>query len=161
MRTPLAILVVMLFIGIVIALTTFDYLHGGAVRSDAYSKLQPIGIKKATLGSSNITLFIADTDDERTNGLSGITDMAPHEGVLFQFDVAGQKVFWMKDMKFPLDFVYVNNNQVVELKENMLPSSYPNTITNFQPANIIIELNAGQIKQRNIKVGDVLELDSD
>ena len=54
-----------------------------------------------------------------------------------------------------------SNNRVVELKENILPSSYPNTIVNKQIADIVIELNAGQIRKKSIKVGDVLELDSE
>jgi len=129
--------------------------------SDAYIKLHSIGLKRAQLAHNTFHLFIADTDEERTNGLSNIKNMASNEGVAFIFLNAGQKVFWMKDMHFPLDFVYIHNNRVVELKENILPSSYPNTIVNQQPANIIIELNAGQIKQKNIHITDVLELDSD
>lgn len=129
--------------------------------SDAYTKLNSIGLKQAQLADATFNLFIADTDIERSNGLSGIKNMDQNEGVAFIFEKTGQKVFWMKDMLFPLDFVYIHKDRVVEVKENVLPSSYPNTIVNQMPANIIIELNAGQVKQKNVKVGDVLELDSD
>lgn len=129
--------------------------------SDAYTKLSSIGLKQVQLADATFNLFIADTDIERSNGLSGIKNMDLNEGVAFIFEKPGQKVFWMKDMLFPLDFVYIHKHRVVEVKENVLPSSYPNTIVNQMPASIIIELNAGQVKLKNIKVGDVLELDSD
>ena len=159
MRIPLQILFGMLFFGIVIALSTFSFLHNKTTRSDAYIRLQSIGVQKGSLGSSTFNFFIADTDEEKTHGLSGVISMNDNEGVLFRFAHPANTVFWMKDMQFPLDFVYVHNNRVVELKENILPSSYPNTIVNKQIADIVIELNAGQIRKKSIKVGDVLELD--
>lgn len=140
-------------------LVTF-FVSKSTSHSDAYTRLHTIGVQRAQLGHNTFHLFIADTEVERTNGLSNIKDMASDEGVAFIFKNSGQKVFWMKDMLFPLDFVYIHNNRVVELKENILPSSYPNTIVNQQPANIVIELSAGQIKQKNIQLNDILELDS-
>ncbi len=131
--------------------------------SKAQTTLQVVtkSIEKTFTATNIIVVEAEKADIERSNGLSGIKNMDLNEGVAFIFEKPGQKVFWMKDMLFPLDFVYIHKDRVVEVKENVLPSSYPNTIVNQMPASIIIELNAGQVKLKNIKVGDVLELDSD
>ncbi len=160
MRIPFTTFLGVLIIGIGIALLLFNFFRYSPSRSDAYAKLQPIGVKEATLGMSNLTLFIADTDEEKTRGLSGILNMDHNEGVLFQFDSAGRKIFWMKDMNFPLDFIYVRNGQVVEIKEDISPDTYPNNIINTLPADIVIELNAGYARKYNIRAGDFLELNS-
>lgn len=106
-----------------------------------------------------IIVEIADTDDLRTKGLSERTNLASNAGMLFIFPKAGYYHFWMKGMLFPLDFVWINNNEVVDLTENVPiaknedASKLP-TYTSRVPAKKVLEVNAGAIKSWQITVGD-------
>ena len=110
------------------------------------------------LGKYNYSLFIADTDEKRTNGLSNIELMSVSEGMMFVFDKPDFYNFWMKDMKFPLDFIFLKDNKVVDLLENIIPETYPKSFTSKTEADKVIELNAGEIKKSEIKIGDKIDI---
>jgi uncharacterized membrane protein (UPF0127 family) len=130
--------------------------------SDAYTQLStPIsGFKTGQLMINDIsyTVYIADTDATRTQGLSGITSMDSNEGVLFVFDSPTRASFWMKDMKFALDFVYIRDGVIVDLIQGVSPDTFPELITAKTPFTHVLELNAGQIKQWKFAVNDAVEL---
>lgn len=109
--------------------------------------------KRIVMGSNNYCLYLANTETERQSGLSN-KEILPNEGMVFTFDQPGFYKFWMKDMNYSLDFVYLNSDLVVDIKENISPSTYPNTFSSVAPANKIIELKAGEIKKSNVKKGD-------
>jgi uncharacterized membrane protein (UPF0127 family) len=103
-------------------------------------------------------VYIADTDEKRVKGLSGVEILHPKVGLAFVFDTPDRYSFWMKDMHFPLDFIYVNNGTVVDIIEDVLPDTYPDTIEPQSPASVVIELNAGQVKENSIEIGDRVDL---
>ena len=76
---------------------------------------------------------IADTEDTKSQGLSGRTSMAKNKGMLFIFNESSYKYFWMKGMNFPLDFVWINGKKIVDIKKNVpKPDSRDlNTLTTF------------------------------
>lgn len=130
--------------------------------SHAYTQFStPIsGFKTGQLVINDIsyTVYIAETDATRTQGLSGIRSMEVNEGVLFIFDQPQISRFWMKDMHFPLDFVFIDYGKVVDVRSDVSPASYPDIISPRVPASLVVELNAGQIKQWNLKIGDAVKL---
>jgi uncharacterized membrane protein (UPF0127 family) len=78
--------------------------------------------------------------------------------MIFVFDQADIYAFWMKDMKFPLDIVWLNENrEVINIKENALPESYPESFVPPQKSLYVIELNAGLVTKYGIKVGNILD----
>lgn len=97
------------------------------------------------------TLFIADTEEKRARGLSGIAIMKDKEGMLFIFEKPDYHLFWMKDMRFPLDFIFLNGNKVIDLLSNINPSTYPQTFTSKSPSDKVIELKAGEINKLNLQ----------
>ena len=110
--------------------------------------------KTLTIGTVQIRVEVADTNAKRTQGLSDRPSLAPDAGMLFTFDKSGNYGFWMKGMNFPLDFIYLNNSKVVEVKENVPASD----LTPFYPAEpvlAVVEVNAGFVKQNNVAVGQV------
>src|SRR5882672_5260542 len=64
---------------------------------------------KTTIAAPGGTIqaYNADTDALRTLGLSGHSPLAADEGMLFIFPAPGEYGFWMKDMLFPLDLVWI------------------------------------------------------
>ena len=52
--------------------------------------------------------------------------------------------------------IFLDNNVVVDIYEDIRPDSYPNIISPRRPVNKVIELNAGEIKKAGITIGDKL-----
>ena len=102
---------------------------------------------------------VADTKSSRELGLSGRKNMRENEGMLFAFDVPGRYGFWMKDMNFPLDLIWINQNGViVEIERNATPESYPKTYINKSDANYVLELNAGVAEQQGLFIGSKIKI---
>lgn len=102
---------------------------------------------------------VADTKSSRELGLSGRPTMKHEEGMLFVFDVPGRYGFWMKDMNFPLDLIWINQNGVVvEVERNADPSSYPKTFMNSSPASYVLELNAGVAEEQGVYIGSKIKM---
>ncbi len=114
------------------------------------------------INAKKISLEIADTPEKRTQGLSGRESLSDDSGMLFIFDSAGIYSFWMKDMNFPLDFIWIKDKKVVDLNENIPPPSQtggnPQVVNPKENADMVLEVNAGFIKENGIKVGDGVEV---
>lgn len=120
--------------------------------------------KTATLkvGKQTFHLEVADTPQKRQLGLSNRTSLAQDRGMIFLFDQPEYVSFWMKDMHFPLDMIFVNNTKVVTVDENVPPPSSTNeNLPIYQPeepVNRVIELPAGSAKKYGIKNDDTLSI---
>lgn len=99
---------------------------------------------------------VADTPGSRAKGLSGRESLGENRGILFVFDEPGYYSFWMKDMLISLDFIWINNDEIVQVNENIRPEDYPppKYFTPKYPADSVLEVNSGTIKKFNIKPGD-------
>jgi uncharacterized membrane protein (UPF0127 family) len=85
-------------------------------------------------------------------------------GMLFVFSTSQVRTFWMKDMNFPLDFIWINQNQVVKIDENV-PAPInkldpPQVILSDKPVNQVLEVNAGFVSKNHISIGDKVVLNS-
>src|SRR5437660_1131238 len=74
---------------------------------------------KADINGHTITLLLAKTEKEQHQGLSDKDSLASDTGMLFLFPHADYYLFWMRHMKFPLDIIYINNNKIVTILENV------------------------------------------
>ena len=72
----------------------------------------------AKLGGKTYNLILAKTDSEKMKGLSGRGSLSSNTGMLFIFKDKDNYGFWMRDMKFPIDIIYINDNKVVDFVEN-------------------------------------------
>ncbi len=114
-----------------------------------------------TIGGVPFTAEIADTDELRSKGLGERDSLAAQTGMLFLFPDGRTSSFWMKGMRFPLDFVWIGADcAVVDLTENV-PHEPPNTpnseleiFTSASPAAYTFEINAGEVNRFGIAVGD-------
>ena len=102
-----------------------------------------------------ITAEIAKTPQQITRGLSDRKSLPKDEGMLFFLGGRRIATFWMKDMLFPIDIIWIDNEKVVYIIENAPPpnaSSTP-TYTPDKPSTHVLEVNAGFAQKHNIKVG--------
>jgi len=109
----------------------------------------------------NGTTFFIDlaiTQPEIEKGLGGKESLPPNHGMLFIRDHKDQYPFWMGGMKFPLDFIWIDGNVIVDISKNIpvlengtIPQIKPN-----KPVDKILEINAGETDKAGIKIGDTL-----
>jgi len=114
---------------------------------------------EVVLVGKTLNVYLARTPLEREVGLSAFQGIADNQGMLFIFDLPEKPGFWMKDMKFPIDIIWINGNQVVDLTKNLPAGS--NELTKYYPnveIDRVIEVNAGWSKKNNLKVGDSIEI---
>lgn len=97
----------------------------------------------------------ANTDELRMKGLSGREGLDDNTVMVFTFNTPGMYGFWMKDMLFPIDIIWINDERkVVHIERNVDPSSYPKPFYPTAPASMVIESEVGVIQ--NIAVGDTV-----
>jgi len=120
-------------------------------------------IRTLTIGQHTFTITIADTDKKREQGLSNNTTLGNDEGMYFIFSSPDSYAFWMKDMKYDLDFIYVKDGFVVNTIKNV-PSPAHNkgavAIVNSPVAfDGVVEVRSGFIKRWNIQKGQKVTLE--
>lgn len=116
--------------------------------------------KTVTLNVQGTTfqLEVVDDPSERQQGLSGRERLVEGTGMLFVFEETGEHCFWMKDMRFSIDMIWLDGNKkVVDIREAVTPESYPESFCPDEPARYVIELNAGAARQAGIAVGSELK----
>lgn len=100
---------------------------------------------------------IAADPSTREKGLSGRDCLPSNSGMLFSFSRLGLYNFWMKDMRFAIDIVWIDDShKIVTIKPNIVPSSYPESFTGATPAQYVLELTAGQAAALGLTVGQTL-----
>ena len=123
------------------------------------------GLKKAYVAGNLVFVKIAQTSADKKQGLSGVKKLDKNEGMLFVLADKQKPVFWMKDMNFALDAIWISNNKVVDLTENIaapLADTSDKQIVRFAPeaeVDMVLELNAGWIKEKNVKIGDEFSIE--
>lgn len=108
-----------------------------------------------------IEVELAMTQEEQDAGLSNRISLELNDGMLFVFEEEGDYPFWMKDMKFPLDIIWINKSgSVVDMFENADPCNGPVCIGIYPEANAsyVLEVNAGTINKLKLKLSDNVEI---
>ncbi len=106
------------------------------------------------IGNTNIIVEIADTDTTRAHGLSDRAALDEKRGMLFVFSTAAYQSFWMKDVHFPLDIIWLDDNwRVIDITTNISPESFPKTYTPRAPARYVLEVNSGFASAHHIAIG--------
>ena len=127
-----------------------------------YLKIKPQDQNpKLTINNITIAIEIKNTPEERQQGLSNREKLPENQGVLFIFNQPAQHSFWMKNMLFDLDFIWIKDNKVVDLTENVpAPKNNqpPVSIKPKSPVDKVLEINAGFIKKHNLKINDFVSL---
>ena len=109
------------------------------------------------IGDTRVKVEVADTDIKREKGLSGRESLAENEGMLFVFKEPGTYGFWMKDMNFAIDILWIDKDKrVVEIMQNVAPDTFPETFYPKEPIQYVLETNAGWTNKHDIIPGDIV-----
>ena len=97
----------------------------------------------------------------RTRGLSNRESLCENCGMVFIFGKESKYTFWMKDMNFPLDILYIQDDEIVEIFKDVQVLDNADEFTEIYPdvnADKVLELNAGWCEAYDVQVGDKIEL---
>ena len=114
------------------------------------------------IGNKSFSVELALTDDQQALGLGERDSLAKNAGMLFVFKPARTSTFWMKDMRFNLDIVWIFEGKIVDISRNVpAPKSdtKPENMPTYSPKTEIdnvLEINAGQAD--GMKIGDRVEI---
>jgi len=107
------------------------------------------------IGSTEIPVEVVKRTEDLEQGLSGRESLNENKGMLFVLPERKIASFWMKDMKFPIDIVWISSDKkVVKVEANVSPSTYPMLFKNDNElAQYVLELQAIRAKDLNIELG--------
>lgn len=110
----------------------------------------------------SVSVEVARTSRDQALGLSGRESLGREAGMLFVYDDAAIRNFWMKGMRFPLDVIWIADNVVVGTQEHIPFASGDGSMVRFQsskPADMVLEVHAGWVAEHGIQPGNTAVLD--
>jgi uncharacterized membrane protein (UPF0127 family) len=130
--------------------------------NDFLVKLSQYRNLTVTIEGYNISAFVADTDDKRSKGLSGIENMSGNQGMLFVFNNPSKQGFWMKEMMFPIDIIWLDsNNSVIHIEKKLQPCTSVLLCTVYSPsrdAKYVLETISGFADLHSVNEGDKMKI---
>ena len=121
------------------------------------------------IGGETLRVTVAATEAARNQGLSGRAGLASDEGMLFVFPRDGTYPFWMKDMRFSIDIIWISasdrpsrdgsgGGRIVHIAPDVSPATYPEDFVTPTPARYVLEVPAGFTQAHGVDVGDIVGL---
>ncbi|HWH16389.1 MAG TPA: DUF192 domain-containing protein [Candidatus Paceibacterota bacterium] len=102
---------------------------------------------------------LADSPEERVQGLSGRRDVPSNYGLLFVFEESGSPGFWMKDMHVPIDIIWLaEDGTILGIEEAVSPDTYPQAFYPPRPVKLVLETRAYEARAQGWEVGSRVPL---
>ena len=136
----------------------YQILFALIVLTSHFVKANENALSELSIKGNTYFVEIADTPKKAQKGLMERKTMPKNQGMLFVFPYPSIVQMWMKNTYIPLDMIFMNSqNQVICLHKNALPLD-ESIISCPYPAQKVLELNAGEIQDKQIQLGDILSL---
>ena len=117
-------------------------------------------INQVVINNKIIKIEIADDPEEWRRGLSYRENLCDNCGMLFVYPDKKVRSFWMKDMNFPIDIIWIDDNEIVKIDKDLKPEGkFPkNHYSSDNPVDYVLEVNANYTEKNNINVNDRVEI---
>jgi len=132
---------------------------------ETYSRNQNVSnTADVTIKNILVRAEVAKTPEQKELGLSFRNSLNKNSGMLFIFNPYQKPFFWMKDMNFPLDIIWIKDDKIIDISRNLptpKPGTQINQLTKYSPSdlvNYVLEVNAGFTDQNKIKTGDTVSI---
>ena len=116
--------------------------------------------KKVCVKKCCIQAEVAENDADRQRGLMFRDSLAENQGMLFVFEKEDRYGFWMKNMRFPLDIIWIDaEKRIVDIKKDVPACGEEGceTLTPAAEAKYVLEVQSGFTDRRGIKIGDRID----
>lgn len=111
-----------------------------------YQPTQALPTEALQIGGKTLLVEVMNTDVLRMQGLSGREALPKGSGMLFVFDNPDTYGFWMKDMKFAIDIIWLNDaKEVIDIARNVQPNTFPHAFYPPVPVKYVLETNPGEL----------------
>jgi hypothetical protein len=129
----------------------------------AHASNPALPTQKLSIDGNTWTVEMATTTIQQALGLSGRESLGANDGMLFVFGGPGVQNFWMKDMNFSLDMIWISGNTVAGFAQDAAPQPGAplwklKIYTSPYNVDKVLEVVAGTVAKYNIKVGDVVTI---
>lgn len=111
---------------------------------------------QARMGNEIVELEVTRTPRQKALGLMYRDSLAANHGMLFSFDPPQLVGFWMKNVKIPLDMVFLREGEIKAIEANV-PPCHQLPCPTYSPAIIIdqvIELRGGRAAELGLQPGE-------
>lgn len=123
---------------------------------------QPILAKKwLKIGSNRLEVEIAKSVQEQAMGLSYRAELGS-DGMLFILPSSQRGGFWMKDMKFDIDLIWIKSGKISQITPSVSRFSYDERKEVFYPdqeVDWVLELEAGKASSLGLELGQLVVLE--
>lgn len=142
------IIIFALVIIVLILLGIFELMLVNNLKKEARYLLQ--------INDQPISVELADTAAKLYQGLSNRDDLCADCGLLFVFPKKEVQNFVMRDMKFPLDIIFIADNRIVKIVSSAPPEGHSPQIiySSEEPVDYVLELIGDYARKNNLRVGD-------
>ena len=108
----------------------------------------------------NFKCVVVSTDKLRKKGLMyRRKKLKDNQGMLFDFKEPMAISLWMKNTFIPLDAIYLNEDgKIVDINEGLKPKS-KKSVKSDKLARYVMEVNSNTVKNKNIKLGDYIQIE--
>ena len=143
--------------------TSLGIMRSGGFGNSATKSAEQSGVLRIKIKSLDVNAKIAASAADQKKGLGKRESLPLNEGMLFVFEKTGAYTFWMKDVKFALDIIWLDENKdVVDIAPNApaQPGMSERDLILYKPksdAKYVLEVNAGLASLNNIQIGDKAE----
>lgn len=114
--------------------------------------------KNISVGNNQFAVEVADDLEKRSLGLGRRQSLCDDCGMFFIFPEQNLHTFWMKDMNFDLDILWLRNGKVVYIERNVSHLDQEKRYGSEELSDSVLEINAGLVDRLGIKVGDEIIL---
>ena len=108
-------------------------------------------------GTHVIDVDIADTPQEKAQGLMFRTRLQDNRGMLFAYDTPQEITMWMRNTYIPLDMVFIRADGTVHRIEAMTEPLSEDIIASRGDVSACLELAGGAAERLGLKPGDRVE----
>lgn len=141
---------------LVLMLAFVVFVVPGCRAEDHKADLQKLVITRADGKNIELDIETAATPESRTVGLMFRKEMPENAGMLFLFDEAANRAFWMRNTLIPLDMIFIEKDGVIgHIHANAIPHDETPVPSNG-PATAVLEINGGRAAELGLKPGDIV-----
>ena len=118
---------------------------------------------KVTVKGFELNADVPITSELMAKGLAVKNQLKENEAMLFIFEESAKHSFWMKDMKFPIDIIWLDSDgKVVHIEQNLQPCVSFLICTSYSPdidSQYVLETVAGFTQRHDISVGTNIDIE--